>query len=242
MSRKWFVGGETSRSRPTPEEHRARPRKKRLDKIQIVWTPPGQLSQGGQHGLDGPRTGDSHLFARRLVLIAARRFVTRDGCRVDCRAGVRRRGDVVVIHRQWDASLIDGFTEGVIRNVEFASDFRFGPAFLEPLLSLFDDFRGHHRSLTSSTRFVKPVDAFLAILVDTPQNTALGDSKGFDDLCLFAGTLDAELYGEHAKRSQITFRMVEHGLRTAEIEPLPIPPHDAGQITDASSILRNQQQ
>jgi len=37
------------------------------------------------------------------------------------------------------------------------------------------------------------------ILIDTPQNATLGDSKGLDDLCLFAGTLDAELCGEHAK-------------------------------------------
>jgi hypothetical protein len=47
---------------------------------------------------------------------------------------------------------------------------------------------------------------------------------------------------EHAKRSQITFGMLEHGLRATEIEPLSILPHDADQIADASSILRNQWQ
>ena len=76
--------------------------------------------------------------------------------------------------------------------------------------------------------------------VDTPQNATLGDSEGFNDLCLFAGTLGAELCGEHAKGSQITFGMLEYGLDAAEIEPLSILPHDAHQITDASSILGNQ--
>ena len=133
--------------------------------------------------------------------------------------------------------MINGFTEGVVRNVEFASDLGFGVAFLKPLLSLSYDLRSHHRRPASSTRSVKTLDAFFAILVDTPQNAALGDSKGFDDVCLFAGTLDTELCGEHAKGSLITFRMLEHGLRSAEIEPLSLLPHNVNQITDASSIF-----
>jgi hypothetical protein len=80
----------------------------------------------------------------------------------------------------------------------------------------------------------------LAILVDTPQNAALGNSEGFDDVCLFAGTLSAELSREHTERSQIPFRVLKHGLRAAEIEPLPVLTYDADQITDASSVLRNQ--
>ena len=136
--------------------------------------------------------------------------------------------------------MIDGFTKGVVRNVEFAGDLGFGAAFLEPLLSLLDDFRGHHQSAASSTGFIKTFDAFFAILIDTAQNATLGDSKGLDDLCLFAGTLDAELCGEHAKGSQISFRMLEHGLRAAEIKPLPVLPHNADQITEASSIFGNQ--
>ena len=135
--------------------------------------------------------------------------------------------------------MIDRFTKGVVRDVDFARDFGFGVAFREQLLSLLDDFRGHHRSAASLTRFVKAVNAFFAILVDTPQNATLGDSKGFNDLCLFAGILGAELCGEHAKGSQITFGMLEYGLDAAEIELLSILPHDAHQITDASRILCN---
>jgi hypothetical protein len=85
-------------------------------------------------------------------------------------------------------------------------------------------------------------DAFFAIFIDTPQNATLGNSKGLDDLCLFAGTLYAELCGQHAKGSQISFRMLEHVLRDTEIEALSILPHNADQITDVCSIIRNQWQ
>jgi hypothetical protein len=84
------------------------------------------------------------------------------------------------------------------------------------LLSLLDDFRGHYRSTASATGFIKPVDAFFAIFIDTPQNATLGNAKGLDDLCLSASALDAELCGEHAKSSQITFGMLKHGLRATK--------------------------
>ena len=99
--------------------------------------------------------------------------------------------------------------------------------FLQQLLSLLDNLRGHHRSPASSTGSVKTADAFFAIFLDTPQNATLGDAKGLDDLCLFAGTLHAKLGGEHAKGSQITFSMLEHGLRATEVEPLSVLSHDA---------------
>ena len=130
----------------------------------------------------------------------------------------------------------------VVGDVEFASDLGPAVAFLEELLSLLDDLRGHDRRPASSTRSVKALDALLAILFDTPQNAALGDAKGFDDVRLLAGPLDAELRGEHAKGSQITFRVLKHGLRAAEIEPLSILTNNANQITDAGSILRNKRQ
>lgn len=56
---------------------------------------------------------------------------------------------------------------------------------------------------------------------------ALRDSKGIDDLCLFAGSLDAGLRSEHAKGSLITFDMLEHGLRVAEVKPLSVLPQNA---------------
>jgi len=88
----------------------------------------------------------------------------------------------------------------------------------------------------------KTVDAFFAIFIDNPQNATLGNSKGLDDPYLFTGSLDAELCGEYAKGSQITFSMLEHGLRAPKIEPLSVLSHNADHIIDASSMLRNQRQ
>jgi hypothetical protein len=90
--------------------------------------------------------------------------------------------------------------------------------------------------------FVKTGDAFFAIFTHTPQNATPGDSERSNDVSLFAGTLHTQLCGEHAKRSQISFRMLEHGLRAAEIEPLSILPHDADQITNASRIVGDEWQ
>jgi len=138
--------------------------------------------------------------------------------------------------------LVDGFPEGVIGNAQLASDLGLGVAFLEELLSLLDDLPGHDWRPATSTRFVKALDAFLAIFLDTPQNAALGDANGPDDVRLFADPLDAELCREHAKGAQIPFPVLKHGLRPAEIEPESIPTRNTDQITDAASIIRNQRQ
>ena len=82
----------------------------------------------------------------------------------------------------------------------------------------------------------------MAILLHTPQNAALGDAKGFDNVRLLASPLDAELRGEHAKGSQIPFTVLKHRLRAAEIEPVAVLTNNADQIADAASILRNQRQ
>jgi hypothetical protein len=135
--------------------------------------------------------------------------------------------------------LVDSFPKRVVGNVEFASDFGPGVAFLKELQSLLDDWRGHDRRPASSTRSVKALDAFLAILLDTPQNAALGDAKGPNNVRLLASPLDAELRGEHAKGSQIPFTVLKHRLRAAEIEPVSVLTNNADQIADAASILRN---
>jgi len=139
-----------------------------------------------------------------------------------------------------NAALIDGFAKRVIRDVEFASDVGFGVSFRQLLLNQSDDFRSHHQSAASATGFVKSLDAFVLIFVDTPQHAAFGNAKGLDNLDQFARTLNAELCREHAKASQIPFVMLEHGLRAAEVRPLSILPDDADQITDASGIFRNE--
>jgi len=139
-----------------------------------------------------------------------------------------------------NAALIDGFAKRVIRDVEFASDVGFGVSLRKLLLSQLDDFRSHHRSAASATRFVESLDAFGLIFVDTPQHAAFGNSKGLDNVDQFARTLNAELCREHAKASQIPFVMLEDGLRAAEVRPLSILPDDADQITDASGIFRNE--
>ena len=110
------------------------------------------------------------------------------------------------------------------------------------MLSQLDDLWRHHRRAASSTGFVKTFDAFLTIFVHTPQNTALGDAKSFDDLRLFAGALDTQLCRIHAKGSQIPFAMLEYGLRAAEVRPLSILSDDADQITDPRGIFSNQWQ
>ena len=43
----------------------------------------------------------------------------------------------------------------------------------------------------------------MATFIDTPQHAALGDSKGLDDLCLLAGTLNTKLCSDETKGSQI---------------------------------------
>ena len=138
--------------------------------------------------------------------------------------------------------LVDGFAQCVVGNIQLTGYLRFGPALLEALLSLHDDFRGHHPSPANSTRLVKTSDAFLAILFDTPYHTTLGDPEGFDGLRLFAGTLDAQLCGEHAEGWLIALSMFENGLNAAEIEPFSILPHYADPITDAGSIFGNKWQ
>ena len=136
--------------------------------------------------------------------------------------------------------MVDRFPERVAGNAKFASDLGPAVAFLKELPSLLDDLRGHDWRPASSTRSVETLDAFLAILLDTPQNAALGNAKGSDDVRLLAGSLDAELRGEHAKGSQISFRVLKYGLRAAEIEPVSVLTNNADQIADAGSILRNQ--
>ena len=109
--------------------------------------------------------------------------------------------------------MVDGFAERIVRNVEFSSDLGSGSALLEKLLSLLDDGRCHHRSTPNSTRSIKTLDALFAIQIDTAHHAALGDAKSSDDLRLTAGVLNTKLCGEHAKRLQFAFRMLEDGLR-----------------------------
>ncbi len=161
------------------------------------------------------------------------------GCRLgDTLKDLSKSAVMVALETSW----VDGFAERVVADVELLSDLRFGVTAVQQLLRTLDDLGRHHRRRTNSTRFEEALDTFFAILLDTPQNATLGDPKGADDLRLLAGTLVAQLGGEHAKRWQIVLGMLKHRDSAAEIGPFSVPLHDADQITDAGSILSNQWQ
>jgi len=115
----------------------------------------------------------------------------------------------------------------------------FGMPFFEQVLSLLDHFGSHHRSPASPPLLIEALDAVSAIRGYTPQHAALGDAKGSDDIGLFDGSLNAELRGEHAKGLLIPFGMLEDGLRSAEIDPLPVFLHNADQLVDGGSTFGN---
>jgi hypothetical protein len=216
----------------------------------------GQLSQGGQDALDRPCASDPHLFARGSVFVAACRFIagrfTASLCGGSRRSRSRRCPGVCFALaagggrrrtvRPWEASLINRFAERVVGHGQLPSHLGFGMSFFQELPGPLDDFGGHHRSPAGSPRLVEALDALLRIRLDAPHHAALGDAKGSDDVGLFDGSLDAELSGEHAKGLLIPLGMLEDGLRSAEIDPLSVLPHDADQIVDAGSIFGNQRQ